>query len=233
MNNKMKMYQITKTFYPKTITTSLTKSNTYLNKPGYHLPYKYNNPTHSQKYKGLFLKKDIYIQNLIHNHYVTNKKLIKNKTYVLKKKSSSIPKEIILNANFPLKETKNLFQIYLSRKDRKIFDENPFISKYGSFNFGVNNKNSNQKKIEIKLNKPKKNIFINFSNDTILNLNTINNERPKNKQVETIEVGINTLPIETNRSRRINLSENFRNKKLPFIKEIHNIKNIKSLNYDD
>ena len=227
------MYQIIQTFYPKTITTSLTKSNTYLNKPGYHLPYKYNNPTHSQKYKGLFLKKDIYIQNLIHNHYVTNKKLIKNKTYVLKKKSSSIPKEIILNANFPLKETKNLFQIYLSRKDRKIFDENPFISKYGSFNFGVNNRNSNQKKIEIKLNKPKKNIFINFSNAPILNFNTIKHERQKNKQVETIEVGINTLPIETNRSRRINLSENFRNKKLPFIKEIHNIKNIKSLNYDD
>ena len=218
------MYQITNTFYPKTITTSLTKSNTYLNKPGYYLPYKYKNPIHSQKYKGLFLKKDIYIQNLIHNHYVTNKKLIKNKTYILKNKSSSIPKEIILNTNFPLQESKNLFQIYLIRKDRKIFDDNPFITKYGSFNFGmkINNKmnEKNQKKIDINILKPKKNLFINFSNDILLNLNTIKNEKQKNKKVETIEVGTNTIPIETNLSRRINLSENFRNKKLPFIKSL-------------
>ena len=120
--------------FPKILTTSLTKTNPYLRKHGNYLPYHYTDPSFSNNYKGLFLKKDIYIQTLLHKRFVPNK----NIKYVKyrKKNNSSYPNEIFINTNLPPRENRNIFQYYLLKTDRKILEENPYIVKYGSFSFG-------------------------------------------------------------------------------------------------
>ena len=120
--------------FPKIVTTSLTKENPYFSKQGYYLPYHYNDPSFSNNYKGLFLKKDIYIQTLLYKRYVPNKN-IKYIKYT-KKNNSSYPNEIFINTNLPPRENRNIFQYYLLKTDRKILEENPYIVKYGSFSFG-------------------------------------------------------------------------------------------------
>ena len=147
--------------FPKIVTTSLTKENPYFSKQGYYLPYHYNDPSFSNNYKGLFLKKDIYIQTLLHKRYVPNKN-IKYIKYT-KKNNSSYPNEIFINTNLPPRENRNIFQYYLLKTDRKILEENPYIVKYGSFSFG-------QQTI-----KPK----INLTHDKI-NTNSLNIDNKKN-----------------------------------------------------
>jgi hypothetical protein len=86
------MLKIKDSFFPKTLTTSLRKTNPYLNKQGYCLPYKYSDPSYKLKYKGIFLKKDVDIQKLIHKRFISNRNLkdkYKKKKYFIKSKRSN------------------------------------------------------------------------------------------------------------------------------------------------
>ena len=145
--------------FPKILTTSLTKTNPYLSKHGYYLPYHYSDPSFSNNYKGLFLKKDIYIQTLLHKRFVPNKNIKYIKYY--KKNNSSYPNEIFINTNLPPRENRNIFQYYLLKTDRKILEENPYIVKYGSFSFG---RQSIKPKINLTYDKINTN-SINFDNE--------------------------------------------------------------------
>ena len=212
------MLKIKNSFFPKTLTTSLRKTNPYLNKQGYYLPYKYSDPSYKLKYTGIFLKKDVDIQKLIHKRFISNRNIIDNK---YKKKNTSLsPKEVIINTYFPLKNNNNLFQYYLTKKDRKVFEDNPFISKYGSFNFGI--KSNNHKKI-----------LMNFSEQKI-KLNTLNPFNHHNhKKVKTLEIGINTINIDSSSTR--NKLNKIYKKRNPFLLKIYNSANYQtnSSDFDD
>lgn len=174
--------------FPKTKTTSLTKSNPYLNRYGYHLPYHYNDPSFTNNYKGLFLKKDVYIQSLLHNRFVPNKNLIKNKKYIIKKNNNlTNPKEILINANFPIKKNNNLFQYYIMKKEKYNLEKNPYIVKYGSFCFG-------QQTYKPKVNKDSNIIEVKKNQTTFdIGMNTIKNEY-KNKLNNSLNKTLPTIP---------------------------------------
>ena len=154
--------------FPKTKTTSLTKSNPYLNRYGYHLPYHYNDPSFTNNYKGLYLKKDVYIQSLLHNRFVPNKNLIKNKKYIIKKNN-------------------NLFQYYIMKKEKYNLEKNPYIVKYGSFCFG-------QQTYKPKVNKDSNIIEVKKNQTTFdIGMNTIKNEY-KNKLNNSLNKTLPTIP---------------------------------------
>lgn len=160
----------------KSRAVSLTRLNPYFNKVGYHLPYKYADPTFRKDCQGLFLKKDVELQKLIHKNFghFPNIKIKKiKKHYFIDSNNSAYPKEIILNTVFPIYRTKgNLVNKFMEMQEKNLFNFNPYITKYGSFSFGKNKKkkkiilptdlkkNDGIKKIQID-----KNIINNFTID--------------------------------------------------------------------
>ena len=137
----------------KSRAVSLTRLNPYFNKVGYHLPYKYADPTFRKDCQGLFLKKDVELQKLIHKNFghFPNIKIKKiKKHYFIDSNNSAYPKEIILNTVFPIYRTKgNLVNKFMEMQEKNLFNFNPYITKYGSFSFG---KNKKKKKIILQNN---------------------------------------------------------------------------------
>ena len=161
----------------KARSVSLTKLNPYYNKIGYHLPYNYEDPTFRKTCKGLFLKKDIYLQELIQKK-LSNLPQVKmkrpKKHYYIDSNNTAYPKEIILNTVFPLKKRRNnnIANKFFEMEERKLFDSNPYIIKYGSFSFG---KDILRKKITLSIDLKNENItkipFNKNINDIIKNVN--------------------------------------------------------------
>jgi hypothetical protein len=161
----------------KARSVSLTKLNPYYNKIGYHLPYNYEDPTFRKTCKGLFLKKDIYLQELIQKK-LSNLPQVKmkrpKKHYYIDSNNTAYPKEIILNTVFPLKKRRNnnIANKFFEMEERKLFESNPYIIKYGSFSFG---KDISKKKIILPIDLKNENInkipFNKNINDIINNVN--------------------------------------------------------------
>jgi hypothetical protein len=175
---------------------SLTKLNPYYNKIGYHLPYNYEDPTFRKTCKGLFLKKDIYLQELIQKK-LSNLPQVKmkrpKKHYYIDSNNTAYPKEIILNTVFPLKKRRNnnIANKFFEMEERKLFESNPYIIKYGSFSFG---KDILRKKITLSIDLKNENItkipFNKNINDIIKNVNIDKSytERLNKKTKKRIEV---------------------------------------------
>ena len=180
----------------KARSVSLTKLNPYYNKIGYHLPYNYEDPTFRKKCKGLFLKKDIYLQELIQKK-LSNLPQVKmkrpKKHYYIDSNNTAYPKEIILNTVFPLKKRRNnnIANKFFEMEERKLFESNPYIIKYGSFSFG---KDTLRKKITLSIDLKNENItkipFNKNINDIIKNVNIDKSytERLNKKTKKRIEV---------------------------------------------
>ncbi len=180
----------------KARSVSLTKLNPYYNKIGYHLPYNYEDPTFRKTCKGLFLKKDIYLQELIQKK-LSNLPQVKmkrpKKHYYIDSNNTAYPKEIILNTVFPLKKRRNnnIANKFFEMEERKLFESNPYIIKYGSFSFG---KDILRKKITLSIDLKNENItkipFNKNINDIIKNVNIDKSytERLNKKTKKRIEV---------------------------------------------
>jgi hypothetical protein len=180
----------------KARSVSLTKLNPYFNKIGYHLPYNYEDPTFRKTCKGLFLKKDIYLQELIQKK-LSNLPQVKmkrpKKHYYIDSNNTAYPKEIILNTVFPLKKRRNnnIANKFFEMEERKLFESNPYIIKYGSFSFG---KDILRKKITLSIDLKNENItkipFNKNINDIIKNVNIDKSytERLNKKTKKRIEV---------------------------------------------
>ena len=180
----------------KARSVSLTKLNPYYNKIGYHLPYNYEDPTFRKTCKGLFLKKDIYLQELIQKK-LSNLPQVKmkrpKKHYYIDSNNTAYPKEIILNTVFPLKKRRNnnIANKFFEMEERKLFESNPYIIKYGSFSFG---KDILRKKIKLLIDLKNENItkipFNKNINDIIKNVNIDKSytERLNKKTKKRIEV---------------------------------------------
>ena len=190
---------------------SLTKLNPYFNKIGYNLPYNYEDPTFRKKCKGLFLKKDIYLQELIQKK-LSNLPQVKMKKkkrhYFIDSNNTAYPKEIILNTVFPLKKRRNnnIANKFFEMEERKLFDSNPYIIKYGSFSFG---KDNFRKKIILP---------INFNNENIPKI-------PFNKNINNI---INNVNIDKSYTERLNKKTKkkiLERKHIPTMNEILNDNN--------
>ena len=190
---------------------SLTKLNPYFNKIGYNLPYNYEDPTFRKKCKGLFLKKDIYLQELIQkklSNLPQVKMRKKKRHYFIDSNNTAYPKEIILNTVFPLKKRRNnnIANKFFEMEERKLFESNPYIIKYGSFSFG---KDNFRKKIILP---------INFNNENIPKI-------PFNKNINNI---INNVNIDKSYTERLNKKTKkkiLERKHIPTMNEILNDNN--------
>ena len=190
---------------------SLTKLNPYYNKIGYHLPYNYEDPTFRKTCKGLFLKKDIYLQELIQKK-LSNLPQVKmkrpKKHYYIDSNNTAYPKEIILNTVFPLKKRRNnnIANKFFEMEERKLFESNPYIIKYGSFSFG---KDILRKKITLS---------IDLKNENITKI-------PFNKNINNI---INNVNIDKSYTERLNKKTKkkiLERKHIPTMNEILNNNN--------
>ncbi len=118
---------------------SLHKINPYYENKSHYLPYKYTDPSFKTKYKGLLIKKDLLILNLINNRInkkkllLNNKDKLKNKTQIHNKLSPNIAitRELVLNtAELEKKKAKqDYYQYMTSLIKNKFFDFNPIKSK--------------------------------------------------------------------------------------------------------
>ena len=161
--------------------------------------------------KGLFLKKDIYLQELIQKK-LSNLPQVKmkrpKKHYYIDSNNTAYPKEIILNTVFPLKKRRNnnIANKFFEMEERKLFDSNPYIIKYGSFSFG---KDNFRKKIILP---------INFNNENIPKI-------PFNKNINNI---INNVNIDKSYTERLNKKTKkkiLERKHIPTMNEILNDNN--------
>ena len=190
---------------------SLTKLNPYFNKIGYNLPYNYEDPTFRKKCKGLFLKKDIYLQELIQKK-LSNLPQVKMKKkkrhYFIDSNNTAYPKEIILNTVFPLKKRRNnnIANKFFEMEERKLFESNPYIIKYGSFSFGKDNL---RKKIILP---------INFNNENIPKI-------PFNKNINDIIKNVNIDKSYTERLNKKTKKKILERKHIPTMNEILNDNN--------
>ena len=155
--------------YKTNQTFSLSKLNPCLNEHGQEIPFHYIDPSFKQNYCGPVLLKDLYFHNM-YNKFFNNNNNIK-----IKNKKNSKTKEFIFNPNKFQENNVNIYNNILRNIDKKYYDNNPFVEKYGIFNFGfakklqerkllisnnnfnVNNVNNNNKhKIKIIKNKKMK-----------------------------------------------------------------------------
>ncbi len=195
----------------KSRSVSLTKLNPYFNKIGYHLPYNYEDPTFRKKCKGLFLKKDIYLQELIQKK-LSNLPQVKikkpKKHYFIDSNNTAYPKEIILNTVFPLtkRRNNNIANRFFEMEERKLFDTNPYIIKYGSFSFG---KDISKKKIILPIDLKNENI----------------NKIPFNKNINDIINNVNIDKSYTDRLNKKTMKKIAVRKHIPTMNEILNNNN--------
>jgi len=144
--------------YKTNQTFSLSKLNPYLTQHGQELPYRYIDPSFKQNYTGPVLLKDLYFHNM-YNKFNNNNFNIK-----IKKKNYNRTKEFVFNPNKFHEKNPNVYNNILRNIDKKEYDNNPYIEKYGIFNFGFGKKLQERKLIKDILNKNNE-IYINNNNN--------------------------------------------------------------------
>lgn len=117
-------------------------------------PCRYKDPSFTNKFKGFTLQKDFFLKTLLNNRLNNdsadnnNSMKIENQKRKIKKKSLNEPKEIILSSqSILLSPTShgNLFNSFFNQNELMKIKKNPFIDKYGEFNFGFRNNNSSKR----------------------------------------------------------------------------------------
>ena len=203
--------------YKTNQTFSLSKLNPYLNEHGQEIPFRYIDPSFKQNFTGPVLLKDLYFHNM-YNKFYNNNNNIK-----IKHKNKTKTKEFIFNPNKFNENNVNVYNNILRTIDKKYYDNNPFVEKYGIFNFGfakklqerkllssnknINNNNNNKHKIKTIKNKkikiiPKKKIdnYYSYQLPSIYDKNNNNNKKIMvNKSTNiTNKNTVNNSKIETN-----------------------------------
>ena len=202
--------------YKTNQTFSLSKLNPYLNEHGQEIPFRYIDPSFKQNFTGPVLLKDLYFHNM-YNKFYNNNNNIK-----IKHKNKNKTKEFIFNPNKFNENNVNVYNNILRTIDKKYYDNNPFVEKYGIFNFGfakklqerkllssnknINNNNNKHKIKTIKNKKikiiPKKKIdnYYSYQLPSIYDKNNNNNKKIMvNKSTNiTNKNTVNNSKIETN-----------------------------------
>ena len=141
--------------YKTNQTFSLSKINPYLTQHGQELPYRYIDPSFKQSYTGPILLKDLYFHNMYNkfnnNNNKNNIKQIPRKKYF--HSTSNRTKEFVFNPNNFNEINVNVYNNILRNIDKKEYDNNPYIEKYGIFNFGFGKKLQERRLIKNALNK--------------------------------------------------------------------------------
>lgn len=111
-------------------------------------PYRYKDPSFTNKFKGFTLQKDYFLKTLLNNRLNndsvdnSNSMKIENQKRKIKTKTMNAPKEIILSSqSILLSPTSqgNIFNSFFNKNELMKIKKNPFIDKYGEFNFGFRN----------------------------------------------------------------------------------------------
>jgi len=160
--------------YKTNQTFSLSKLNPYLTQHGQELPYRYIDPSFKQNYTGPVLLKDLYFHNM-YNKFNNNN----FNNFNIKIKKNTRTKEFVFNPNKFHEKNANVYNNILRNIDKKKYDNNPYVEKYGIFNFGFGKKLQERKLIKD---------FFNKNNEILINNN--NNKRKfktiKHKKIKTI-----------------------------------------------
>ena len=122
---------------------SLTKLNPYYQDKTHYLPYRYNDPSFKVKYNGPLMQKDLYLLNLMNNHFniSSDKFSFKNKADLPLIKSNPIElsskKDIVFNSTEYYnnqREDKSIDYAF-SKLKRKFFYINPVLLKKELINY--------------------------------------------------------------------------------------------------
>ena len=169
---------------------SLTKINPYYQDKTHYLPYRYKDPSFKVKYNGPLLQKDLYLLNLMNNHFniSSDKFSFKTKTELPLVNSNPIElsskKDIVFNSEEYYKnqrEDKSIDYAF-SKLKRKFFYINPVFLKKELINYRkCKFKGTPLYQDKIKYNP--KTFLLNFQKQVIEN-NCTNWEKLKNKHLE-------------------------------------------------
>lgn len=107
----------------------------------HHLLYK--DPCFTNQFEGVVLQKDVYTRNLYKRHLGNNCIINKPKKLIKINCSRNGPNEVIISPYFLKNKTDNNIFNSTIEQNKQIDYSNPFKRKYGEFNFGSRNIQSN------------------------------------------------------------------------------------------